>query len=62
MGGLFKQQLKKIDILALLHEQGFDIGYTSVCNYVRGKKTTTREQEAFIRQVYNPIPIYLLKP
>ena len=54
MSGLSKQQLKKIDILALLHGQGFDIGYTTVCNYIRDKETTPRQQEAFIRQVYEP--------
>lgn len=54
MSGLSKQQLKKIDILALLHGQGFDIGYTTVCNYIRVKETTPRQQEAFIRQVYEP--------
>jgi len=54
MSGLPKQQLKKIDILALLHGQGFDIGYTTVCNYIRGKKAGSRQQEAFIRQVYAP--------
>lgn len=54
MSGLSKQQLKKIDILALLHEQGIEIGYTTVCNYIRGKETTHRTQEAFIRQVYEP--------
>ena len=54
MSGLSKQQLKKIDILASLHGQGFDIGYTTVCNYIRGKETVPREQEAFIRQVYEP--------
>jgi transposase len=52
--GQSKQQLKKIDILALLHQQGFDIGYTTVCNYIRGKETSSRQQEAFIRQVYKP--------
>ena len=54
MSGLSKQQLKKIDILSLLHGQGFDIGYTTVCNYIRGKETAPRQQEAFIRQVYEP--------
>ena len=54
MSGLSKQQLKKIDILALLHSRGFDIGYTTVCNYIRGKETVPRKQEAFIRQVYEP--------
>lgn len=54
MSGLSKQQLKKIDILALLYEQGIEIGYTTVCNYIRGKETAHRKQEAFIRQVYEP--------
>lgn len=54
MSGLSKQQLKKIDILALLHSRGFDIGYTTVCNYIRGKETVPPKQEAFIRQVYEP--------
>ena len=54
MSGKYKQKLKKIDILALLRQQGFDIGYTTVCNYIRGKETTFRQQEAFIRQVYEP--------
>ena len=52
--GQAKQQLKKIDILALLHQQGFEIGYTTVCNYVSSKESTPRNQEAFIRQVYAP--------
>ena len=52
--GKAKQKLKKIDILTLLQQQGFDIGYTTVCNYIRGKETTSRQQEAFIRQVYGP--------
>src|SRR5665648_1200299 len=30
--GMRKQILKNIDILQLLHEQGFGIGYTTVCN------------------------------
>ena len=59
MTGLSKQQLKKIDILALLHEKGFDIGYTTVCNYIRGKETTHRKQEAFIRQVYEPVLLFI---
>ncbi len=54
MSGLSKQQLKKIDILAALHSQGFDVGYTTVCNYIRGKENAPREREAFIRQVYEP--------
>ena len=53
--GMRKQILKRIDILQLLHEQGFDIGYTTVCNYIREKlEKTTATQEAFIRQEYEP--------
>ncbi len=53
--GMRKQILKSIDILQLLHEQGFSVGYTTVCNYIReklGKSATP--QEAFIRQQYEP--------
>jgi transposase len=53
--GMRKQILKNIDILQLLHEQGFDIGYTTVCNYIREKLgKTAQPQEAFIRQQYEP--------
>lgn len=56
--GMRKQILKSIDILQLLHEQGFGIGYTSVCNYIREKlgKSATN-QEAFIRQQYQPASV-----
>jgi len=50
--GLHKQVMKKIDILEHLHELGYDIGYTTVCNQIN-KKLINRK-EAFIRQVYNP--------
>jgi transposase len=50
--GLHKQRLKKIDILEHLHDKGFDIGYTSVCNYISKKACKTKE--AYIRQVYEP--------
>ena len=52
--GLGKQRLKKIDILIKLQEQGFDIGYTTVCNYIRSKQKRTSVKEAFIRQEYAP--------
>jgi len=53
--GMRKQILKKIDILQLLHEQGFGIGYTTVCNYIKGKSgKSANNQEAFIRQQYEP--------
>lgn len=54
MSGLSKQQLKKIDILASLHGQSFEIGYTTVCNYISGKENVSHNKEAFIRQVYAP--------
>ncbi len=50
--GLRKQMLKKIDILYHLQEQGYCIGYTTVCNYIRTKGSTRKE--AFIRQDYHP--------
>ncbi len=52
--GQFKQQLKKIDILSSLQTRGFDIGYTTVCNYIRSKEVVQRTREAFIRQVHEP--------
>jgi transposase len=52
--GMRKQMLKKCDILAQLHGQGFDIGYTTVCNYIRQKILKPQIKEAFIRQVYSP--------
>ena len=53
--GMRKQILKKIDILQLLHEQGLEIGYTTVCNYIcekQGKSAVSKE--TFIRQQYQP--------
>ena len=52
--GLRKQMLKKCDILSHLHKQGFDIGYTTVCNYISQKRLKPRNKEAFIRQSYSP--------
>ena len=53
--GMRKQILKNIDILQLLHEQGFGVGYTTVCNYIREKLgKSAAPQEAFIRQQYEP--------
>lgn len=50
--GLHKQQMKKIDILDHLHEKGYDIGYTTVCNHIN--TMLAQRKEAFIRQVYSP--------
>jgi len=53
--GMRKQILKKIDILELLHDQGFAVGYTTICNYIREKQgKTATSHEAFIRQQYQP--------
>lgn len=52
--GLRKQLLKKHDILLQLRMQGFDIGYTTVCNYIRLKGQPQPNKEAYIRQQYLP--------
>ncbi len=46
-----KQTMKAIDIYELLKDKGYDIGYTSVCNYIR---KTILKKEAFIKQEYQP--------
>ncbi len=48
--GLYKQQLKMIDIYEDLKSQGCDIGYTTVCGLI--KELSDKPQEAFIRQSY----------
>jgi len=40
--GKSKQQKKKIDIYECLEEQGYDIGYQTVCNYIKKKKMKKR--------------------
>lgn len=50
--GLHKQQMKKIDIYEYLSEKGYEIGYTTVCNYIREKEK--KGKEGFIKQVYFP--------
>jgi len=52
--GLRKQLLKSCDIFEQLNLQGFDIGYTTVCNYIRSKSEKQFSKEAFIRQEYAP--------
>lgn len=52
--GLRKQLLKKCDIHAHLQEQGMDIGYTTVCNYIKDKQGKAAPREAYIRQEYVP--------
>jgi len=50
--GLRKQLMKKIDIHEYLLDKGFDIGYTTVCNYIYHHQKGQRE--AFIRQECPP--------
>jgi len=50
--GRSKQQKKKIDILEALHDEGFDIGYTTVCNAITD--IDRKQKEAYIRQEYRP--------
>ena len=50
--GKHKQQRKKIDIFEALQEEGFNIGYTTICNTIRRIKQESRE--AYIRQEYAP--------
>ena len=50
--GMRKQIMLKKDIHEALADQGLRIGYTTVCNYIKGEKY--REMEAFIRQDYMP--------
>ena len=50
--GRHKQQKKKIDIYEALRKEGYDIGYTTVCNTVR--HLNKESKEAYIKQEYNP--------
>jgi transposase len=50
-GGKHKQVMKKVDIWEWLNKEGHEIGYTTVCNYVRGQE---HRQETYIRQHYEP--------
>lgn len=52
--GLRKQLLKKYDIYEQLNLHGFDVGYTTVCNYVRSQSKKSQNKEAYIRQSYQP--------
>lgn len=50
--GLRKQLLLKQDIHQALLKEGYQVGYTTVCNYIRSKVKPYRE--VFIRQHYEP--------
>lgn len=50
--GKHKQQRKKIDIFEVLQKEGFNIGYTTICNTIREIQQESRE--AYIRQEYAP--------
>ncbi|HYX06373.1 MAG TPA: IS21 family transposase [Bacteroidales bacterium] len=50
--GLRKQIKRKVDIHEHILSQGYQIGYTTICNYIRQKELSLRE--AYIRQVYQP--------
>lgn len=53
--GLRKQVLKKCDIHEHLLALGYDIGYTTVCNYISSVERSSKgNREAFIRQSYQP--------
>ncbi|WP_276323985.1 IS21 family transposase, partial [Planococcus halocryophilus] len=46
-----KQQMKKIDMYEKLQEEGYDIGYTTVRNFVNTEEV--RAKEVFVRQRYS---------
>lgn len=52
--GLRKQLLKNCDIHELLCEQGYDIGYTTVSEYIKRSLSKKKPREAFVRQHYQP--------
>jgi transposase len=49
--GQHKQQLKKIDIHELLHKEGHDIGYSTICQLVNDLED--KSKESFIKQHYD---------
>jgi hypothetical protein len=48
--GMFKQQMRKIDIYEILRSEGHDISYTTVCNKINNILTIGKE--AFIKAEY----------
>lgn len=56
--GLRKQQMRKIDMWRRLRDQGIEIAYSTVCQYVRALEVAVsapaKSPAAFIRQEYEP--------
>ena len=52
--GRAKMQMKKTDIHEYLIKQGFNISYSTVKAIVKKIELTTRHQETFIKQLYEP--------
>lgn len=50
--GLRKQIKRKVDIHEYILSKGYQVGYTTVCNYIRDQTLSSRE--AFIRQDKHP--------
>lgn len=50
--GLRKQLMKKIDIHEYLLNKDYQVGYTTVCNYIRDSEKSGKE--SFIKQIYQP--------
>lgn len=48
-----KQIMKKIDIYEFLVSKGYDIGYTTVCNFIK-REYENSAKEAYIKQTYKP--------
>jgi len=48
--GLRKQQRRKVDIYEYLLREGYQIGYTTVCNFIREKEIL--QQESYVKQEY----------
>lgn len=52
LDGRAKQQLKNIDILEKIHQLGYQLSYSRLCDHI--SKSTQLAKEAFIRQQYAP--------
>jgi len=50
--GLRKQIRRRVDIYEYLLREGYQIGYTTVCNFIREKEI--HKQESYIKQEYIP--------